>query len=304
MGMVCRLCGGPTAFHLRCGTTTLLRCARCGVRFLQHTPPQKILDTYYQEAFYDTSGKRFSALGEFFVWAFRYERMWRVNRTAKKGNVLDVGFSRGIMLSLLKRRGWHAYGITNSRNAFQHARTLGIRARCGSLLTARYPRTFFSTITFWHVLEHVREPEQYVRESSQILKQGGSLIIEVPNAGSPIARWFGCQWLGLDLPRHLHHFTPQALRMLLERYGLRVEKIQYFSLEHSVFSLLQSLENAITGKRNLLLESMKRGSQVPVATKLLVMALTVALLPFATFGAAGLAATRRGDIMRMYAVKR
>ena len=34
-----------------------------------------------------------------------------------------------------------------------------------------------------------------------------------------VPRWFGADWFGLDLPRHLTHFTPATLRALLERAG-------------------------------------------------------------------------------------
>jgi hypothetical protein len=39
------------------------------------------------------------------------------------------------------------------------------------------------------------------------LAPGGLLIVEVPNAGGLGATLFGGAWSGLELPRHLSHFS-------------------------------------------------------------------------------------------------
>src|SRR5262249_39275935 len=54
------------------------------------------------------------------------------------------------------------------------------------------------------------------------LAPGGLLIVEVPNAGGLGARFFGRAWAGLELPRHLSHFTPETLEMVIDRAGGRV----------------------------------------------------------------------------------
>jgi len=54
------------------------------------------------------------------------------------------------------------------------------------------------------------------------LAPGGLLIVEVPNAGGLGASLFGRAWSGLELPRHLSHFTPVTLEMVIRRAGGRV----------------------------------------------------------------------------------
>ncbi|HWO05789.1 MAG TPA: hypothetical protein VNQ54_13395, partial [Methylomirabilota bacterium] len=48
------------------------------------------------------------------------------------------------------------------------------------------------------------------------------LVIEVPNAGGLGARIFGRAWSGLELPRHLSHFTPATLERAAVQAGGRV----------------------------------------------------------------------------------
>jgi len=47
-------------------------------------------------------------------------------------------------------------------------------------------------------------------------------VIEVPNAGGLGARIFGRAWSGLELPRHLSHFTPATLERTAAQAGGRV----------------------------------------------------------------------------------
>ena len=51
------------------------------------------------------------------------------------------------------------------------------------------------------------------------------LLVVAPNIDSLPFRWFGSAWNGLDLPRHLTHFAPWTLQLLLERAGFTVEAV-------------------------------------------------------------------------------
>ncbi len=52
------------------------------------------------------------------------------------------------------------------------------------------------------------------------LKPGGVLYIQVPNIEGFEAHIFKSYWYGLELPRHLWHFSPESLRRLLMTAGL------------------------------------------------------------------------------------
>jgi len=51
---------------------------------------------------------------------------------------------------------------------------------------------------------------------------GGADPVELPNAGGLGASLFGRAWSGLELPRHLSHFTPATLETLIRKAGGRV----------------------------------------------------------------------------------
>jgi hypothetical protein len=50
------------------------------------------------------------------------------------------------------------------------------------------------------------------------------LAVVCPLLDSLSARWFGAAWYGLDVPRHLTHFSRRTLRRHLEAAGFTVEQ--------------------------------------------------------------------------------
>ena len=48
----------------------------------------------------------------------------------------------------------------------------------------------------------------------------------MPNIDSAESRVFGSYWHGLELPRHLFHYSPAALKFLAESAGLHVVSLE------------------------------------------------------------------------------
>ena len=89
------------------------------------------------------------------------------------------------------------------------------------------------TVLSMDVMEHLREPSQFLREANRILRSGGTLILRVP--------W---QWWVHEVPFDYFRYTPYGLRYLLETAGfdnisvqpqggfftMIILKLNYFSL--------------------------------------------------------------------------
>jgi predicted SAM-dependent methyltransferase len=88
----------------------------------------------------------------------------------------------------------------------------------------------------------MRDPKANLAEARRILKLGGLLIVQVPNAGSYQARWFRGRWFALDVPRHRYHFDLQTLESILDATGFRIRRTTFLSAAHNAHALRQSLK--------------------------------------------------------------
>jgi len=115
--------------------------------------------------------------------------------------------------------GWTATGIDADAEAVAAARSTGLDARAGALKSQGFPDAYFDVVLMSHVIEHLPDPIDELKECRRILKPSGSIVIATPNSLALGHRVFGRHWLGLDPPRHLQIFTPKALTRVLAMAG-------------------------------------------------------------------------------------
>jgi 2-polyprenyl-3-methyl-5-hydroxy-6-metoxy-1,4-benzoquinol methylase len=136
------------------------------------------------------------------------------------GRLLDVGCGNGETLRVLRDLGWNAEGIDFDPVTVERARSKMLNVRLGTLREQRYDNDSFDAIVMCHVIEHVHDPLDLVRECQRILKPGGRLVVLTPNVDSWGHRRFHRAWLFLDPPRHLHLFNLSTLRALAAKANL------------------------------------------------------------------------------------
>ena len=77
----------------------------------------------------------------------------------------------------------------------------------------------FDFINMSHVLEHLFEPKRVLQKCFNMLAPGGELRLSIPNIDSLESRFFGRNWMGLDIPRHIVHFRAKVIKKLLQECG-------------------------------------------------------------------------------------
>jgi SAM-dependent methyltransferase len=146
----------------------------------------------------------------------------KLTQYKKSGALLDLGCSSGAFLQSFQGEPWELYGIEMSRECARRAEArTGAKVFVGDILEAPFPERSFDVISCCDVLEHLYEPRRVMAKVVQWLKPGGIFYVQVPNIDSAEAHVFGTYWQGLELPRHLFHYSPASLKLLAESAGLR-----------------------------------------------------------------------------------
>jgi hypothetical protein len=144
--------------------------------------------------------------------------------------------------------GWDIVGLepdtTARKNAFE---LYGLNLKESNELFSLAANNF-DAITLWHVLEHVHQLHEYLIRFSELLKKDGKLFIAVPNFTSKDAAIYKKYWAAYDVPRHLYHFSPRSMEILLNSHGFILEKIQPMWYDSVYVSMLS--EKYKTGKAN------------------------------------------------------
>jgi SAM-dependent methyltransferase len=174
------------------GPRTLVKCAACGLVFLDPRPsPEELaalLPAYQERTQWILEELRASWFGRF---AIRLIRSGRLKRR-KLGDTLDIDIDF----------------ITDAENRLE-----------------RFPPNSFDRITMWQVLEHADHPPRVLAQVERVLRPGGQVVVEVPNYASIWARIFGRFWFPLELPFHLYQFSPATLSRMLRNARLEVKEL-------------------------------------------------------------------------------
>jgi 2-polyprenyl-3-methyl-5-hydroxy-6-metoxy-1,4-benzoquinol methylase len=144
-----------------------------------------------------------------------------------QSRILDYGCGVGGTLLPFKEAGHEVLGLDYGEDYLNFGKSLGIPLLQGGIerLEGQAP---FDLIILSHVLEHMKEPVQFLNSLKKWLSEDGIIYIEVPSL-----RWVGTIWnhdFLLHLQNaHIWYFTALTLKTLLSRAGLEVQE-QYGSV--------------------------------------------------------------------------
>lgn len=217
--MICPLCTAPLDATQRVGRTTMLACSACNAVV---TPPQDRADasTIYAN---DYALSSFAAASAERYRFFRFPEMQSLVADVLRvepapTSWLDVGCDRGYFLDELRRRGLRVAGVEPASQARAYARMVGLDV-ADSMMRVE---GVFDGLSLFHVLEHVPEPVPFLASCLEKLTPQGLLYIRVPDFTTIWRTIFGHRWIWFQPHLHAVHYSPKALRLLLERSGFTV----------------------------------------------------------------------------------
>ena len=191
---------------------------------LQTRPVPENLEAYYESDRYisHTDGNK-----GFFEGLYQLAKSWNLRRKVKMinrlnqgaGNILDVGAGTGDFLFSAQDADWKVQGVEPNEKARSLAMKKGLKL---SSDLEEINNEAFDCITLWHVLEHIPEPDVLLDELWMKLDAKGYLVLALPNYKCFDAGYYGSDWAGYDVPRHLWHFSKHGIIPFLQEHKFEI----------------------------------------------------------------------------------
>jgi 2-polyprenyl-3-methyl-5-hydroxy-6-metoxy-1,4-benzoquinol methylase len=216
-----------------------------------------------------------------------------------KGNLLDFGSGKGKFGSLAVSNGWHVNCVETSIERAEYARTVyGLEVNTAFYKSGNIFNKRFEVLTLFHVLEHLTDPGIMLVELIKYnLCTNGLVLVEVPNIQSWQSRMAKKNWLHLDVPRHIQHFSAERLQKFLLETGLTPVRKSYFSLHLGVLGMVDSMLKQFGYRKNIIYELKNKKN------KFLKIKIAI-LLPIAFIMEGIAACLGKGGIVRIYSRSR
>jgi len=204
---------------------SLLRCAECGSVTVSPFPSVEELTDFYQN-YKGTVDYRKKADKKI---KRAQNRIARLLKYTQGRRFLDVGSNYGFTVRAALNLGLDAKGIDIDDTAVKESRknygeslfetcSIGDYARRGEKADIIYTS---------EVIEHVPDPDAFVKALADTLEKGGVLYLTTPDAGHwRVPKKFDA-WEQVMPPEHIVYFTRDGLTRLLRKHGLEVRKITF-----------------------------------------------------------------------------
>jgi 2-polyprenyl-3-methyl-5-hydroxy-6-metoxy-1,4-benzoquinol methylase len=250
--LICPVCGErrifKERFNLEKGRGSYILCPKCNIGVLYPTlKAGKIVNIYKTPRYFDLLSKPVN--NPFFQWILTrriYETPveWVLKTFSKKTRVLDVGCGNGEYLEGLKKIGGDTWGSDISGEAVVRTRKL-LKINPKKIKKGKFNKQKFDIkfdlISFWHILEHLDNPFEYIKKAKRLLTSDGKIVGEMPNFDSLAFDIFKKNYAWVMVPDHILYFNRRSLRKLFKRVGLN--RINFYFPDRGLLNFSISLKN-------------------------------------------------------------
>ena len=163
-----------------------------------------------------------------------------LNLFGKDTRILEIGCASGFFLYEIRPYVKSVTGVELTTQYIQYAISKGLNI-CESL--EEIPVESCDLIFMFHVLEHIHDPIEFLKEVKKKLSPGGKVIIEVPNVDDILVSTYKIK-KHLDFYweiAHNYYFSKETLGKVLEKAGYRYEMypLQRYDLSNHMHWMLK-----------------------------------------------------------------
>ncbi|WP_254431162.1 class I SAM-dependent methyltransferase [Achromobacter ruhlandii] len=193
----------------------LVQCPVCDLVYVSSPPAQEELAQAYHVADYDSSEEAADA-----AQAYIKAMGPILDRLARRDSVLEIGSGTGVLLDLLKNRGFsELIGVEPSSAAInaapEHRRGW---LREGIFQEDDFEPASFDLICCFMTMDHVQDPMATAQSAARLLRPGGAFVTVTHDYRSFVNRAMGKRSPIIDI-EHMQLFSQTSIRELMQRCG-------------------------------------------------------------------------------------
>lgn len=140
-------------------------------------------------------------------------------------NILELGSGYGYFVHYANTKGHNAVGTEVTKKYASSSKGV-IKGEILCIEDNQFNNYFddnmFDLIYMEHVFEHLFEPNTILERLKPLLREGGTIIISVPNHNSILSRVLGLRWRWTCPPDHLYYYNKDALIRLFNNHDLKI----------------------------------------------------------------------------------
>lgn len=158
--------------------------------------------------------------------------MMALDIVGKNKRVLEIGCATGQISRRLSENGCEVVGVELDEESARVARRYCKRVIVSDVckISIKEYLNYFDFILFMDVLEHLEDPCAMLKKAKDYLKEGGLVVISLPNIANWTIRWnlllgnFEYTSRGILDRTHLRFFNERGAKKLLEEAGFEIVK--------------------------------------------------------------------------------
>lgn len=210
----------PDKIHYR-----ILRCERCSLVFSSPIFPAEKLSKFYRKSLCNYKNLIPNLIKTYFKIVEQIEK-----NLPKNPKVLEVGCGNGFFLKALIDLDFtnNVFGIEpSSKMALQSDLALRKNIKVDVFRPNLFPKKSFDLICCFHTLDHMVNPNEFIKGAFNLLKKNGYIIIVVHDTEGLSVKLFGEKSAIFDI-EHIYLFNKKTLRKIFEVSNFRVLRVFNF----------------------------------------------------------------------------
>ena len=238
---ICRICKCEENQELRADNVfggkeehNFWECYNCGVIYLYPYLSQEEEVHFYRQEFEKFMSRR---VGDHRDWTNaekhiasnqdQVKRRWTfLDEHIKKGKkLLEIGCSSGFMMDAFREAGLDCYGVEPSGEFLEFLQNNGHTAYESLNKLKSNENIKFDLITHFFVFEHIADPFEFLKDTYDLLNDGGVIIAEIPSSTDVLTSVYNIPAFENFYWSIAHHYyyNPKSLEYILNKLGYKFE---------------------------------------------------------------------------------